>query len=99
VILEKSSTGNVNSLDSPDFDRIYVLGYDKDRQEHYTAYRSHDLEGFLPLRIDRKGDTKVFTVRVQSDGQLKDVRFKTYTNERGLLKVEALDELPRNNKK
>ncbi len=99
VILEKSSTGNTNSLDSPDFDRIYVLGYDKDRQEHYTAYRSHDLEGFLPLRIDRKGDTKVFTVRVQSEGQLKDIRFKTYTNERGLLKVESLDELPRNNKK
>jgi hypothetical protein len=99
VILEKSSTGNANSLDSPDFDRIYVLGYDKDRQEHYTAYRSHDLQGFLPLRIDRKGDTKVFTVRAQSDGQLKDIRFKTYTNERGLLKVEALDELPRNNKK
>jgi hypothetical protein len=99
VILEKSSTGNTNGLDSPDFDRIYVLGYDKDRQEHYTAYRSHDLEGFLPLRIDRKGDTKVFTVRVQSDGQLKDVRFKTYTNERGLLKVESLDELPRTNKK
>ena len=99
VILEKSSTGNTNSLDSPDFDRIYVLGYDKDRQEHYTAYRSHDLQGFLPLRIDRKGDTKVFTVRALNDGQPKDVRFKTYTNERGLLKVEALDELPRNTKK
>ncbi|MBA3242540.1 MAG: hypothetical protein H0T60_15030 [Acidobacteria bacterium] len=96
VILEKSSTGNTNGLDSPDFDRIYVLGYDKDRQEHYTAYRSHDLEGFLPLRIDRNSDTKIFTVRAHSDGQPKEVRFKAYINERGLLKVEALDELPRN---
>src|SRR5918997_3841359 len=32
VILEKSSTGGeANSLDAPDFDRIFVLGYDKDR--------------------------------------------------------------------
>ena len=38
VILEKSSTEEANGPDSPDFDRIYVLGYDKDRQEHYTAY-------------------------------------------------------------
>jgi hypothetical protein len=99
VILEKSSTGNTNSVDSPDFDRIYVLGYDKDRQEHYTAYRSHDLEGFLPLRIDRNGDNKIFTVKALSDGQLKDIRFKAYTNERGLLKVESLDDLPRSRPK
>ena len=34
VILEKSSSDDSNNIDSPDFDRIYVLGYDKDRQEH-----------------------------------------------------------------
>jgi hypothetical protein len=98
VILEKSSTGNVNGPDSPDFDRIYVLGYDKDRQEHYTAYRSVDLIGFLPLRVEGKGATKTFSVRVQGDGQLKEVKFKTYINERGLLKVEPLSELPKINK-
>ncbi len=98
VILERSSTGDANSIDSPDFDRIYVLGYDKDRQEHYTAYRSPDIKGFLPLRIERKGDVKNFTVRIQTDGQYKEVRFKADVNERSLLKVEALDELPRTGK-
>jgi len=98
VILEKSSTGEANSLDSPDFDRIFVLGYDKDRQEHYTAYRSPDLNGFLPLRIERNGEVKNFAVRVKVDDQFKEVKFKAYTNERGLLKVEALDELPKVNK-
>src|SRR3712207_7138615 len=53
----KSTVGeDINAVDSPDFDRIYVLGYDKDRQEHYTAYRSPDLRGFLPLRVE--GDRK-----------------------------------------
>ena len=96
VILEKSSTGDVNSPDSPDFDRIYVLGYDKDRQEHYTVYRSPDVRGFLPLRVEGGEDDKTFAVRAQdADGQMKDVKFRTYINERGLLKVEALTELPK----
>ena len=98
VILEKSSTEDANGPDSPDFDRVFVLGYDKDRQEHYTAYRIPDLRGFLPLRVEGKGDTKTFSVRVQSEGQLKEVKFKAYTNERGLLKVEALTELPKSGK-
>lgn len=95
VILEKSSTGDANGPDAPDFDRIYVLGYDKDRQEHYTAYRSPDVNGYLPLLVEGRGETKTFTVRVQADGQPKDVKFKAYTNERGLLKIEALSELPK----
>jgi hypothetical protein len=99
IILEKSSTLNPgNNLDSPDFDRIFVLGYDKDRQEHYTAYRSPDVRGYLPLRVEGTGDAKTFTVRVQSDDQVRDVKWKTYINERGLLKVEALGELPRSTK-
>ena len=98
VILEKSSTNNPTGPDSPDFDRIYVLGYDKDRQEHYTAYRSPDINGLLPLRVEGNGDTKTFTIRVQAEGQLKDVKFKTFTNERGLLKVEPLGDVPKANK-
>ena len=98
VILEKSSVNNPAGTDTSDFDRIYVLGYDKDRQEHYTAYRSPDINGFLPLRVEGKGDAKNFTIRVQSEGEPKDVKFKTYTNERGLLKVEALGEIPKTNK-
>lgn len=95
VILEKSSKTDSNNPDGPAFDRIFVLGYDKDRQEHYTAYRSPDLDGHLPLRVDGKGDDKTFTVRLRQDGNLKDVRFKVSFNERGILKVEPLDELPR----
>ncbi|MBV9926881.1 MAG: hypothetical protein JOZ96_17820 [Acidobacteria bacterium] len=98
VILEKSSVNNPAGTDTSDFDRIYVLGYDKDRQEHYTAYRSPDVNGFLPLRVEGKGDTKTFTVRVQGAGDPQDVKFKTYINERGLLKVEALGEIPKANK-
>ena len=98
VILEKSSTNNATGPDSPDFDRVYVLGYDKDRQEHYTAYRSPDVNGFLPLRVEGRGDAKTFTVRVQDAGQLKELKFKTYTNERGLLKVEPPGDIPKANK-
>ncbi len=95
VILEKSSLGDKNAPDRPDFDRIYVLGYDKDRQEHYTAYRSTDLDGHLPLRVEGRGDTRTFIVKADVDGQSKDFRFRTHFNERGLLKVESLDELPK----
>ncbi len=96
VILEKSSTDEANGPDSPDFDRVFVLGYDKDRQEHYTAFRSQDLKGYLPLKVEGKGDTKTFSVRAQgSDGQLKEIKYKVYTNERGLLKVESLSDQPK----
>jgi hypothetical protein len=95
VILEKSSVRNPDSSDSPEFDRIYVLGYDKDNQKHYTVYRSPDVDGRLPLRVEGEGDTKVFIVRIQDGGQLRDVRFKAYIDARGLLKVEPLDELPK----
>jgi len=95
VILEKSSTGGDRGPESADFDRIFVLGYDKDRQEHYTAYRSHDLQGHLPLQIIGEGGTKYFTVRVRHDGEFKPVKFKVYFNERGLLKIESQGELPK----
>ena len=95
VILEKSSTRDREADEATEFDRIFVLGYDKERQEHYTAYRSPDLDGRLPLRLEGKGDTRIFIVRVQDNGQPRDLRFKTYIDSRGLLKVEPLDELPR----
>jgi hypothetical protein len=88
VILEKSSSTDTRKLDEPDFDRIYVLGYDKSNQEHYTAYRSPDLKGFLPLRVEGQGDSKTFTVRVQdSEGQIKDAQYSLYRDDRGVLKI------------
>jgi hypothetical protein len=91
LILEKSSSNQPRTLDEPDFDRIYVLGYDKRNQEHYTAYRSPDLRGFLPAKIEGPGDDKTFTLRLQDDdnGPPKDVRYSLYKDARGVLKVNA----------
>jgi hypothetical protein len=100
VILEKSSSNEPRKLDEPDFDRIYVLGYDKNRQEHYTAYRSPDLKGFLPLRVEGRGDNKTFTVRIQGDdGQIQDAEYKIYRDDKGILKVSAPNEPQRGKRK
>jgi len=90
VILEKSSSNQPHNIGEPDFDRIYVLGYDKRDQEHYTAYRSPDLKGFLPVRVEGKPDNKTFTIRVQDEGgQVSDVQYGIYKDARGYLKVSA----------
>ena len=91
LILEKSSSNQPRTLDEPDFDRIYVLGYDKRNQEHYTAYRSPDLRGFLPAKIEGQGDDKTFTLRLQDDdnGPPKETRYSLYKDARGVLKVNA----------
>lgn len=90
LILEKSSA-NQHTVDEPDFDRIYVLGYDKRNQEHYTAYRSPDLRGYLPARIEGHGDNKSFTIRLQEKegGEVKEVKYSLYKDARGVLKVNA----------
>ncbi|MGA9998218.1 MAG: hypothetical protein WBP93_22585 [Pyrinomonadaceae bacterium] len=88
VILEKSSSNEPHKIDEPDFDRIYVLGYDKYNQEHYTAYRSPDLKGFLPLRVDEQGENKTFIVRIQDeDGQIKEQQYKVFHDDRGFTRV------------
>jgi hypothetical protein len=88
VILEKSSSNQPHTLGEPDFDRIYVLGYDKRDQEHYTAYRSPDLKGFLPCRVEGTRDNKTFTIRVKDEnGQISDVQYSIYRDARGYLKV------------
>lgn len=100
LILEKSSSNQPRTLDEPDFDRIYVLGYDKRNQEHYTAYRSPDLKGFLPAKVDGQGDNKTFTVRVQEDGGApKDVQYSLYKDARGVLKVTAPNIAPRDRRR
>lgn len=100
VILEKGSSDEPHKLDEPDFDRIYVLGYDKYNQEHYTAYRSPDLKGYLPLRVEGRGDNKTFTIRIQNgEGQLSDAQYSLYRDGRGNLKVSAPNEIPRAKKK
>jgi len=91
LILEKSSSNQPHTLDEPDFDRIYVLGYDKRNQEHYTAYRSPDLKGYLPAKVEGQGESKSFTIRLQEEdgGPVKEVRYNLYKDARGVLKVTA----------
>ncbi|HEV2834084.1 MAG TPA: hypothetical protein VGW58_02145 [Pyrinomonadaceae bacterium] len=91
LILEKSSANQQHTVDEPDFDRIYVLGYDKRNQEHYTAYRSPDLRGYLPAKIEGHGENRSFTIRLQEDegGEVKEVRYTVYKDARGVLKVNA----------
>ncbi len=98
VILEKSSSDEPSRVDDPDFDRIFVLGYNKDKQEHYTAYRSPDIKGRLPLRVEGSGNSKTFTVRAQTDEGEKEFRYKVYTDDKGLLRVEPLDHQPNQRK-
>ena len=88
VILEKSSSNQPHTIDEPDFDRVYVVGYDKRNQEHYTAYRGPDVKGYLPLRIEGRGENKTFKIRVQdASGQVNEVAYGVYKDDRGVLKV------------
>jgi hypothetical protein len=90
VILEKSSSNQPHNIGEPDFDRIYVLGYDKRDQEHYTAYRSPDLKGYLPCRVEGRSDNKTFTIRVQDEnGQINEVQYGINKDARGYLKITA----------
>jgi hypothetical protein len=89
VILERSSSkGEPHKLDEPDFDRIYVLGYEKQGQDHYTAFRSQDLEGYLPLRIEGRGADKTFSIRVKGeDGKITEWKYSLYRDDRGVMRV------------
>src|SRR5437588_11523960 len=94
VILEKSSSKEPHKIGEPDFDRIYVLGYEKHDQDHYTAYRSPDLEGYLPLRVEGRGANKTFTIRIKDEGgQVKDVTFSLYRDDHGVMRVTPPEQM------
>jgi len=94
VILERSSSKEPHKLDEPDFDRIYVLGYEKHDQDHYTAYRSPDVEGYLPLRIEGRGSDKTFSVRIKGeDGKITEPKYSLYRDDRGVMRVAAPGEV------
>lgn len=94
VILERSSSKEPHKIGEPDFDRIYVLGYEKHDQEHYTAYRSPDLEGYLPIRVEGRGGNKTFTIRIKDDtGQAKDLTFSLYRDEHGVMKITPPEQM------
>ena len=100
VILERSSSKEPHKLDEPDFDRIYVLGYEKHDQDHYTAYRSPDIEGYLPLRIEGRGADKTFSVRIKGeDGKITEAKYSLYRDDHGVMRVAAPGEVKGKKKK
>jgi hypothetical protein len=87
-------------MGEPDFDRIYVLGYEKHDQDHYTAYRSPDVEGYLPLKVEGKGANKTFTARIKEEsGQVKEMTFSSYRDEHGVMRVNPPGELKARSKR
>ena len=50
------------------------------------------------MRVEGRGDSKTFAIRTQSEGESKELKFRTYINERGILKVESLGDIPKTNK-
>ena len=94
VILEKSSSKEPHKIGEPDFDRIYVLGYEKHDQDHYTAYRSPDVEGYLPIRVEGRAGNKTFTVRIKDDtGQVKDMTFSLYRDQHSVMRVTPPEQM------
>jgi hypothetical protein len=95
VILERSNPKNQpRKIGEPDFDRIYVLGYEKHDQEHYTAYRSPDIEGYLPVRVEGRGANRTFIVRIKDEsGQIKDMPFSLYRDNHGVMRVNPPEQI------
>ena len=90
VILEKSNSNSLKEAEETDFDRLTVIGYDKDRQEHYTAYRSADLKGELPLRVSSQGDDFTISINEKDGTGLREARYKVYRDAKGVWKVTPI---------
>ncbi len=88
VILSRSSVVKAQDGVEADFDGIIVLAYDKYNEEHYTAYRSGDVWGMLPLKTEGVGDNKTFVLKLRNAaGQIEEKRFVTFKDPKGRLKV------------
>lgn len=88
VILSRSNIVKAQNGVEADFDGIIVLAYDKFNEEHYTAYRSGDVWGTLPLKVEGTGDNKTFVLKLRNAaGQMEDKRFVTFKDSKGRLKV------------
>lgn len=88
VILSRSNVVKTQDGVEADFDGILVLAYDKYNEEHYTAYRSGDVWGTLPLKTEGAGDNKTFVLKLRNAaGQMEEKRFVTFKDPKGRLKV------------
>jgi len=88
VIFSRTNLVKAKDGIEPDFDGILVLGYDKYNEEHYTAYRSNDVWGLLPLKVEGAGDNKSFTVQLRNlSGQMEEKRFVVTKDAKGRIRV------------
>lgn len=99
VILSRSNVVKAKDGVEPDFDGIIVLAYDKYNEEYYTAYRSGEVVGFLPLKVEGAGDNKTFIVKLHNaENQLAEYRFAVF-KDKNRLKVNAPPVIPKGENK
>jgi hypothetical protein len=96
VIFAHSNKAKAEDGNEPDFDSIIVIGYDKYDQQHYAVYRSGEIWGKLPMRLEGVGDNKTFTAKIRNaDGQMEDKQFIVFKDSAGHLKVTAPPDIPK----
>ncbi len=90
VIFSRTNLVKAKDGVEPDFDGFLVLGYDKYNEEHYTAYRSNEVWGMLPVKVEGTGDNKSFTIQLRNvNGQMEEKRFVVIKDAKGRIKVTA----------
>lgn len=88
VVLTRSNAVKARNGVEPDFDGILVYSYDKYNEEHYMAYRSGEVWGQLPLKVEGAGDNKNFTVPLlNADGKVEEKRFVVTKDASGRMRV------------
>jgi len=92
VILSRSNVVKAQDGVEPDFDGIQVMAYDKYNEEHYMAYRSAEVWGRLPLKVEGAGDNKTFVLNLRNAaGEMEEKRFVTFKDPKGRLKITVPD--------
>lgn len=88
VILSRSNVVKTQDGVEPEFDGIQVMAYDKYNEEHYMAYRSGEVWGRLPLKVEGTGDNKTFVLNLRNAaGGMEEKRFVTFKDPKGRLKI------------
>ena len=65
-----------------DYNQIRIFTRNRPKHRYETAYREHDLEGYLPVKIGhqdfgKEGDLPTFTIRkMNDDGQIVEATYK-----------------------
>ena len=96
VILSRSNFVKSKDGNEPDFDGILVMYYDKYAEEHTTIYKSGEVWGKLPLRLDGTGDNKSFVVNLRgANGEFEEKRFAIFKNAKGHLQVTPPPDIPK----